>query len=147
MALNFQKYVDEGNRFINRLAEALGNASDKDHASRVSVAVLHAIRDRIKPEESMHLIAQLPMMLKAVYVDGWNITREPADAKTIEEFLNEVREHAPRSAARDFGNDQQARDNVKAFFSVLRGYVDEGEMADLCAQLPAGVRELIVDHA
>lgn len=147
MTLNFEKYVEDGNRFLKQLAKALETPNDRDHAARICVAVLHAIRDRVTPEESSHLIAQLPMMLKAVYVDGWDMSRERADAKTLEEFLEEIREHAPLTAARDFGNDQQARDNVKAFFGVLKQYVDQGEMRDLCAQLPQGVKELMEEEA
>jgi len=143
MILNFEKYVEDGNRFLKQLAKGLDTPNDKDHAARVCVAVLHAIRDRITPEESVHLIAQLPMMLKAVYVDGWDMSRERADAKTLAAFLEEVREHAPRTAARDFGDDEQAGENVRAFFSVLKQYVNQGEIEDLCAQLPQGVRELV----
>jgi uncharacterized protein (DUF2267 family) len=146
MTHNFQQYAEEGNRFINNLAEELGNPEDKAHASRVMNAIFGAIRDRITTEQSMHLLSQLPMALKRVYVDGWKITKELNNSKTQAEFFDEIRENAPGYAGRDFGGDQQMRETVRVFFNVLRMYVDEGELRHISRQLPSGIAELIQEH-
>ena len=146
MGDNFQQYAEEGNRFLNNLAASLGNPDDTAHASRVMQAIFGAIRDRITPEQSMHLISQLPMALKAVYVDGWKMTKERSSVKTETEFFDEVRANSRRAAARDFGNDQQIREIIRMFFSVLRNYVDEGELRHISQQLPEGVAVLFEEH-
>ena len=146
MGDNFQQYAEEGNRFLNKLAASLGNPDDTAHASRVMQAIFGAIRDRITPEQSMHLISQLPMALKAVYVDGWKMTKERSSVKTETEFFDEIRANSPRSAARDFGNDQQIREIIRMFFIVLRNYVDEGELRHISQQLPEGVAVLFEEH-
>lgn len=143
MTANINKYMEEANVFFNNVAKELGNPGDIDHASRVARAVLHSIRDRIAPEQSMHIISQLPMILKGIYVDGWKITMKTADSKTIDEFLDEVRAHSMNAAGRDFGNDQQAREVVVAVLKVIQNYVDEGEIRDLKAHLPKPLADLI----
>ncbi|HET9745158.1 MAG TPA: DUF2267 domain-containing protein [Chitinophagaceae bacterium] len=115
MSYNFQQFADEGNKFINTLADALGRPEDTPHASRVTHAIFRAMRDRITVEQSMHLVSQLPMALKAVYVDGWKISRERSDAKTGEEFLDDIRANTAGYAGRDFGNDRQMKEIVRTF--------------------------------
>jgi uncharacterized protein (DUF2267 family) len=147
MTTNFQQYAEEGNKFINNLAEALGNPEDLSHASRVTHAIFRALRGRITTEQSMHLISQLPMALKGIYVDGWKITKEQSNSKTETEFFDDIRDNSPAYAGRDFGNDQEMRETIRAFFHVLRTYVDEGELRDISQQLPAGIADLIEEHA
>jgi uncharacterized protein (DUF2267 family) len=142
MSVNLNKYVEEANRFFKDVAVELGNPSDINHASRVTIAILHTLRERISPEESMHLIAQLPMILKGIYVDGWKITRQQNDVTTVDEFLDEVRAHCIRSAERDLGNNQEARAVVYAVLRVMRQYIDEGEMKHIKHQLPQTIAEL-----
>jgi uncharacterized protein (DUF2267 family) len=139
---NIGKYVEEANKFVKEVAHELRTPKDIDHASRVTTAVLHTLRERITTEESMHVISNLPVILKGIYVDGWKITKEISRADTLDEFLDEVREHAPGSAGRDFGDNQMARDNVQAVIRVLRKYIDEGEMRHIRQQLPEGVAAL-----
>jgi uncharacterized protein (DUF2267 family) len=143
MALNINKYAEEANHFFKDVARELDNPGDINHASRVTTTVLHTIRDRITPEESMHLISQLPVILKGIYVDGWKITKKQSKSDTLEEFLNEIRQHAVKPPGRDFGNDQQAKENVSAVLKVMKHYVGEGEIKDIKAQLPEPNAEYI----
>jgi uncharacterized protein (DUF2267 family) len=136
MAINTGKYVEEVNHFLRQVATELGNPEDTDHAGRVTIAVLHTLRERISVEESIHLISQLPIILKGIYVDGWDISREMSEADTLDEFLEGIRQNAPRTQARDFGNDQEAREKVKAILRVMRNYISTGEMNHIREQLP-----------
>jgi uncharacterized protein (DUF2267 family) len=90
----------------------------------------------------MHLVSNLPMILKGIYVDGWKITKDAFHADTLDEFLEEVREHARVYPGRDFGDNQMTREKVQAVTRVLRKYVDEGEMHHIRQQLPEGVAVL-----
>lgn len=143
MAIHINKYADDAHVFLRQVAKELGNRDDVDHAARVTVAVLHTLREKISVEESIHLISQLPLILKGVYVDGWDITREfMSEANTLEEFLDEIREHAPRTAERDFGDNRQTRENVMAVLRVMRSYVSEGEMNHIKQQMPKSIAVL-----
>ena len=143
MAINIHKYADDAHVFLRQVAQELGNRNDVEHAARVTVAVLHTLREKISVEESIHLISQLPLILKGVYVDGWDITREfMSEANTLDEFLEEIREHAPRTAGRDFGDNQQTQENVMAVLRVMRNYVSEGEMNHIKQQMPKSIAVL-----
>ena len=136
--MNFEKYVNESNHFINQLADQLGNANDTDLAFRVTRTVFHALRKRIVAEESMNLVAQLPMLLKGVYVDGWNINQEISKSKTFDDFLKDVRSMSNAPQASDFADDEVARTRIKAVFQALREYVSDGELVDIISELPSG---------
>lgn len=142
MALKFEEYAQKGNEFVNKVAAELGNPEDRDHAARVIKSVLHTLREVITPEESMHLISQLPMYFKAVYVDGWKLSESAKRVSSLDEFLDQVREHSSRTAGRDFGNDQTTRDNIIAVFRVIKQQVNQGEIEDVKVQLPEPIAEL-----
>lgn len=136
MALNFEKYTQEAKEFIRQLAIALGNPDDTAHAARVTEAFFHTLRERITPEESMHFISQLPMYLKAVYINDWKIGAKLKKYDTKEEFFNSLRTHTMRTAAVDFPSDEEAEKTLVAVINTLNIYIDEGEMKHVIAQLP-----------
>jgi uncharacterized protein (DUF2267 family) len=142
MILNFESYSQKATEFVREIATELGNPEDTEHAGRVIQAVFHSIRDIITPEESLHLISQLPMYIKAVYVDKWKISAQQGNIRSLEEYLTDLREKAGRTAERDFGNDETAMQKVEAIFNVLKRHVSEGEIEDIKAQLPQPLAEL-----
>lgn len=142
MILNFDSYTQKAQEFVKEVATELGNPEDTGHAGRVLTAVFHSVREMITPEESMHLIAQLPMYIKAVYVDNWKISGKQGSIRSQEEFLEKLREKTGRTAERDFGNDEMAMQKVEAVFNVLKRHVSEGEINDIKAQLPEPLAEL-----
>lgn len=142
MALNFERYAQEGNEFIKQVAAASERPEDKDYASRITMMVLRALRSRITVEESLHLISQLPMFLKAVYVDGWKLSEVPKEFDTTEEFLEEIRRQENRPIGSDFSNKEEAIKAIKAVFSVLKANVSTGEINDVKDQLPKEISGL-----
>lgn len=142
MATHFENFEVEGNIFIKKVAQELGDPDDREHAFRVTQSVFYVLRDRITIEESMHLISQLPMAIKALYVNNWKISKDRRKDDTSEEFYNAIREQSRRLAARDFGNDSQTRHAVHAVFSVIKQYAGEGEIKDIQSQLPQPLAEL-----
>lgn len=142
MALNLESYSQKGYEFIKEVAIALGNTDDTGHASRVLVAVLHALRDMITPEESLHFIAQLPLYIKGVYVDQWKISGKQKNIRTMDEFLEDIRQKCSRTAGRDFGDDETTQQKVEAVFKVLQRHVSQGEIEDIKTQLPQPLVEL-----
>ena len=118
MAVRIEEYVLKGREFIGQVATALQKPDDIDHANQVTVSVLHALRNLLTPEESLHLIAQLPLYIKAAYVDGWHYD---------EEKKSKSRRTIPPQ-------------EVEAVFSVLEKYVGVGEMQHVVAQLPAEMK-------
>ena len=143
MTFDFKKYVQSGEIFLKKLAVQLGDPEDTAKAGRILRAVLHVFRDQSTPQESVQMIAQLPMSVKAIYVDGWRIGQQQKRIRHPEHFLHEVQE-ADRSIGRfDFPNENATEHAVKAVFHVIKEYVSEGEMADMISTLPKKLRPLM----
>ena len=137
----FDQHCAEGQKFIKELALQLGQPQDLDHAYRVLRSVLHTLRHRIAVEESMHIVSQLPLILKGVYIDGWKITDAISNSKTIEEFLAEVR--SLDRVGPDFADDISTRQKIKTVFLAIRQYVDDGEFRHILLGLPKEIAEEI----
>ncbi|WP_457626400.1 DUF2267 domain-containing protein [Persephonella sp.] len=142
--MNFEKYVQKGNLFLKELAEELGVPQDKDRAGRILRAVLHALRRRLTPEEYLDLVAQLPMCIKAIAVDGWRLHESPDKSiKHIEDLIHVVMEEDRRTAPRDLGNEEHAKEAIKAVIRVIKRHVSDGEIQDVEAELPKQLRQFI----
>jgi len=145
MASNFNKYVQDGEHFIREVATELGAPADTGKADRVLRAVLHAFRNRLAPSESLQLISQLPMLIKAVYVDGWKINDEARRLRHLGDFIEAVREQGGRGVVNDFVTDFEVKEAIRAVFRVLKKHVTEGEIRDVLATLPEEIRPLLAD--
>lgn len=112
-----------------------GDLGDEATAYSVLRAVLHQLRDRLTPEEATDLAAQLPLIIRGAYFEGWQPRQTPEKVRTKQDFLDgiatKLRPHpvAAESAARDV-------------FALLSHHCDQGEIADVIAQLPHELKAL-----
>ncbi|MGZ8557021.1 MAG: DUF2267 domain-containing protein [Chitinophagaceae bacterium] len=141
MSLNFEKYTAKGNEFVRLVADELDVSRDK--AGRIIRAVLHSLRNRLSHEESFQLMAQLPMVLKGIYVDGWHFDKDFTRISHLKNFLEEVRQEDGGLAGYDFGNDAKAGVAVASVFKAMTYFVSEGEMKDIIDVMPAELKEFI----
>ena len=147
MALNFNQYATEGNRFMKDYAKEMNLADNRDKAGRILTSILHALRDIIPPAESLQFIAQLPMFLKAVYVNGWNLKKEKQKIKRMEDFIELVKKHDGPAAINDFEySDEVAEQYIDTTFIYLRKYVSLGEMEDIRDSLPKDLKSMIYSN-
>ncbi len=147
MALHFEQYAIEGNSFVKDYAKHMGLGPDYDKAGRILSAILHALRDVIPVNESLQLIAQFPMFLKAVYVNGWTLRRKPQKIKHMEEFIELVRHHNGITASQDLGeSDDLVERYLELTFIYLRKYISLGEMEDIRDTLPKDLKHMIYSN-
>lgn len=144
MTLNFEKYAAKGNEFINKLAAHLGDEANRDRAGRILRCVLKALRNRLTVEESLQLIAQLPMAIKAVYVEGWKLHHDFVRIHTMEEFAAEVMREDGFSVWRDFASMEEAEDAIEAVMKTLADYVSAGELHDIIDLMPNEIKRLFM---
>lgn len=112
-----------------------GDLADEAAAYSVLRAVLHQLRDRLTPEEAVDLAAQLPLIVRGIYYEGWRPTRTPEKVRTKQDFLHEVTvKLRPHPIA--------AEPAVRDVLALLAHHCDPGEIADVIAQLPAELKEL-----
>lgn len=141
MTLDFNKYAMKGNEFLNRLEEKLGN-DDRAHAARIMRSTFRVLRNHLTFEESLQLLSQLPMAIKAIYVDGWR-KGEHKKIKTVDEFLTEIIQEEGNSAWRDFNSKEDIIDCVRAVIDAMRLYVSAEEIDQALGTLPRRLREVL----
>jgi uncharacterized protein (DUF2267 family) len=139
--MKYEQYAQDAQKFVKEVASELGDADNINQANRIMTSVLHTLRDLLTPEESLHFIAQLPMMLKGVYVNGWHLHSKNR-IRSMDEFIECLMLKNPKAAPQDFGTDEKAIEKTKAVFRVLRNYVATGEVKDIVSQLPPELTEL-----
>jgi uncharacterized protein (DUF2267 family) len=145
MSLNFNQFASEANSFMKLYTKELNLKNDKDKAGRILSSILHALREIISTEESLQLIAQFPMFLKAVYVNGWS-SHKKMRVKTMEEFLDLVRDFNGVTSINDLDNDEVAENYVNTTFIVLRKYISLGELEDIRTELPKDLKSMIYQN-
>jgi uncharacterized protein (DUF2267 family) len=143
MALNFNKIAAKGNEFMNDLARELSYPEDSKRAGRVLKSILHALRNQLTTEESVQLMAQLPLFLKAVYVENWTLRKNDKKPKKIEDFFHEIRKIDKQTAVYDFKTDDDIDNAISVVFMSLRRYVSLGEMEDIKAVLPKNLKYMV----
>lgn len=123
------------NTWLEELREELGLA-DRQQSYHVLRVVLHALRDRLTMAETVDLAAQLPMLIRGLYYEGWTPNDKPLKERKREEFLGHI-------AA-------ELRDSPGIYpegvawgvFKLLERHVSAGEIGDVRSILPAEIRTL-----
>ena len=120
--------------WLKSLCDSGGYAGETE-ALVVLRAVLHQLRDRLTPQEAVDLGAQLPLIVRGIYYEGWRPSKTPEKLHSQDEFLEGV---SAKLAPHPIGAESATRD----VFSLLAQAIDSGEIGDVIGQLPAGIKEL-----
>jgi uncharacterized protein (DUF2267 family) len=134
----FDKTVQESNLWLKDLMERLGT-NDRHHAYSTLRAVLHGLRDRIGAESAAHLGAQLPMLLRGAFYEGWDPTGKPTKERHAMAFLTHIGGELPRS------DTIEVEQGVRAVFDVLSKHIDRGEAVKLAGMFPLELRQFWPD--
>ncbi|WP_372794522.1 DUF2267 domain-containing protein [Lutibacter sp.] len=145
MGLNFNQFAKEANTFLKEYAVTLNLRDDTDKAGRILSSILHGLREVISTEESLQLIAQFPMFLKAIYVNGWS-SKAKIKVKSLEDFIYVIRDFNGVTSVVDFESDEIAENYIKSTFIILRKYISLGELEDIRTVLPKDLKFLIYQN-
>lgn len=140
MILDFNKYAVKGNEFLGHLENNLGT-HDRGHAGRILRSTLRVLRNHLTFDESLQLLAQLPMAIKAIYVDGWSRGAHKR-IHTVDDLLIEVLQEEGNTAWRDFNSKEEIIACIRTVIDTMRIYVSADEMDQAIATLPVKLREL-----
>ena len=139
--MNFEQYASDGNRFINEVAYQLD--TDHNSAARVTRAVLHAIRDRIPPDDAIQFAQGLPMALKGEFVDRYDISKTPVIIRSKEKFIEFVRSKDGLAAPVDFPDRESVIFALQAVFYVLELNMSYGQVEQIKKMLNIEIVDLI----
>lgn len=132
----FDRTLQTTNIWLDDVMDELG-WTDRHKAYHALAAVLHALRDRLPVNTAAHLSAQLPLLIRGMFFEGWQPAKTPVKERTADEFLAHV------TAAFVFDLDSDPRQIVRGVVAVLEKHVSPGEMEKVCGVLPAPIRELL----
>ncbi len=122
-------------RAFYRSVTAETDFTDLETVKRASAAVMHALRDRLTPEEARQAAAQLPRELKSVWFYGEARGRRPIKMHR-KDFYERVRGEAGLTTL------GEAREATRGVFAALKLTLSPGEGADVKAQLPEDLKDL-----
>ena len=126
--------IQKTHEWLNDIMIAIGT-NDAHLAYGALRAVLHALRDRLTVDEAVQLGAQLPMLVRGLYYEGWCPRGKPAKTHKAE-FLDAIRHQFP-------GPDRlHPKCSARAVLKVVSRHVSAGEVGDVKAILPAELRDL-----
>jgi uncharacterized protein (DUF2267 family) len=131
-----ERTVHKTNEWLKELTEELA-IEDREDAWRILKSYLQLLRDELTVDEGAQLAAQLPLILRGAFYEGFDPGRRPAKARDRESFLDLF---ASRARLRD--RDEAAR-AAEAATRVLRRHVTEGELEDVLSQLPREVTQVL----
>jgi len=131
----FDETVQLSNIWLNELMRAV-NWNDKTHTYRLLRATLHALRDRLTAHEAVQFGAQLPMLIRGLYYDGWHMRDAVPSERTKSAFLG----HVEAAFKQDPNADTEQL--VREVFKLLARKISPGEIDDIKHMLPPEVRAL-----
>ncbi|WP_240676241.1 DUF2267 domain-containing protein [Botryobacter ruber] len=126
MSMNFDNYQKEAKTWLHELCHYLG-IEDEQKAARIFRAVLHAIRDRIQAGEAIHFAAQLPVIWKGIYFDGFRLKAEPVNIRHELDWLEFIRSQDAFAAQEDFPTVDHAYYAFHDVMVFLRDHISEGQ--------------------
>ena len=131
----FDATIQKTNEWLHDLMDEL-EWNDKQKSYHALREVLHGLRDRLTVAEAVDLGAQLPMLLRGIYYEGWKPSDVPVRVRNKDDFLNHIRQ--------GYRNDQYVdiEQLTRAVFHVIAKHVTPGEIEDIRCCLPEGLRKL-----
>ncbi|HEX7406730.1 MAG TPA: DUF2267 domain-containing protein [Candidatus Binatia bacterium] len=131
----FDSTIHKTNTWLNEIMAEL-DSTDRHLAYHALRAVLHVLRDRLTVEEAVQLGAQLPMLVRGFYYEGWSPTGKPLKWNK-QEFLTCIRD-----SFRNAVTIPDPEKMVRAVFVIVAHHVSEGEVKNVKGILPKTLREL-----
>lgn len=143
--MSLEKHVQSAEHFLSAVAAELERPMEPRRLARMLKSVFWVLRERLTVEESFDLIASYPLLIKALYVEGWKPSCKPRRLKSAEEFIDAVVKADKTSADADFGlSDEVNADSVRAVIRALKQQSSLGEVLDIGATLPPDLRDFLL---
>jgi uncharacterized protein (DUF2267 family) len=135
---SFTQAAQQAQRWVNELADDLD--WDERRANRLLRSVLHALRDWLSPEEMSDLSAQLPVLIRGIYFEGWKANDASVWERKKEDFVTRVEG--------DFADDMLYNPDaaIAAVFRLLDRHISQGEIIQVRNSMKKSLRQLWPAH-
>lgn len=133
----FDTTIQTTNIWLDDIMKEL-NWDDRHRAYHALRAVLHTLRDRLSVDEVAQLSAQLPLLVRGAFFEGWRPAHKPVKERSQDEFVA----HVSESFALDLSG-THPREITRAVLTVLEKHISGGETLSLKHVLPVAIRDLL----
>ncbi|MFE8071807.1 DUF2267 domain-containing protein [Marinobacteraceae bacterium S3BR75-40.1] len=123
------------NTWLRETADELGGIDEEDAWLRLR-AVLQTLRERITVDEAAHFAAQLPIIARGLFFEGWHPTDSPQKWRHREEILEAINEKMSGREPVD------AEATLRAVLSVIQRHLEPGEVEKIKEMHPKEVWDL-----
>jgi uncharacterized protein (DUF2267 family) len=133
----FASAVDHAQQWLTRVAVVLGE-HDRERVWSLTKAVLQTLRDHLTHDEAAHVGAQLPLLFRGAFYEGWRPAETPVRVRNSDEFLGEITAHLHPRRHEDL-------DVLATFQCVIAALSHCGmgpELEQVRHQLPKAVQEI-----
>jgi uncharacterized protein (DUF2267 family) len=130
---NLEKAVPDVEAWLTDLKQRL-QWRDREKVYLALIVTLHALRDCLPRDEAVYLGAQLPVLLRGLYYEGWHPSARIARAKSRSAFVERIEEGLHRDPGID------AEKVADAVFSLLADRVPAAELEEAKAATPSALR-------
>jgi uncharacterized protein (DUF2267 family) len=134
----FENTFQKTYEWLNDLMDLLG-WNNKQKAYLALRGTLHALRDRLPVPLAAKLGAQLPMLVRGFYYEGWRPTVTPIKIKSADDFLDYVAEHFTYNM---LDQEPDVEHIVRCVFQLLADHLSPGEIHHIVQALPDSIAEL-----
>lgn len=131
----FQKTLEKSKRWIRDLMKELAS-DDEQEAYRTLRVVLHLLRDHLTLPEIAQLGAQMPMLIRGLYYEGWNPNHSLVREHQELQFLERMGPYFEEDELLDL------EERIRAVFQVLARHIEPGEIQDVKSILPLEIRRM-----
>jgi uncharacterized protein (DUF2267 family) len=119
--------------WIARIAESMH--MEKRDAYKSLRAVLHTLRDRLPLDLAVHFGAQLPMLVRGLYYEGWEPSKVPIKMSR-QEFLDSVQGKIVADRVID------PAETVQNVLAVVASHTGDGELEKVMHSFPRDMQSL-----
>lgn len=132
----FDRTVQKTTTWVDDLAAKLG-WDDRHNTFQALRITLHALRDRILPEEAINFGAQLPILLAGFFYENYRLADAPTKERTKEAFLGKVREEFQRTNI-----EADPEPVVRAVFQTIAEHVDFNQTSEVVHNMSSDLKDL-----
>lgn len=129
---DFSHAAQQAQQWVNELARDL--CWSEPSACRLLKSVLHTVRDWLSQAEMADLSAQLPVLIRGIYFEGWNPS-VPACGRKKRDFVLSVRDR--------FGHDDDVdfEAAINAVFKLLDRHISHGGIVQVGNSMKKSLRK------
>ena len=131
----FERTNHEAHEWVNDLAGRTGWSNERE-VLRLLRTVLVNIRNHLPTDEMAQFSAQLPLILRGMFFEGWQPNKTPVRERHAADFVAATDGHVCDVL------DYQGTTDIKAVFNVINAHISRGEVADVRACLPQELRDM-----